>query len=152
MFKVLFSKRLNLRTENGLKVSNSWRQTINQRGGGSVPHRTLHPRGTGAAAAYRLVALHQLVGGDGSVQAGFAHVDVSVLGEAGQQGQQRLRVHVVVVVHVAKPPKPASQSDRSQMAGSLVRTGTGSTSSDPPKAIMGLTHVVREHLNVSPFA
>lgn len=141
MFKVLFSKRLNLRTENGLKVSNSWRQTINQRGGGgSVPHRTprpLHPRGTGAAAAYRLVALHQLVGGDGSVQAGFAHVDVSVLGEAGQQGQQRLRVHVVVVVHVAKPPKPASQSDRSQTAGSLVRTGTGSTSSVPPRPSWG---------------
>lgn len=53
---------------------------------------------------YRFVAVHQLVGSDGLVQAWFAHVDVAVLGETRQQRQQRLRVQVVVVVHVTKPP------------------------------------------------
>ena len=80
-------------------------------------------------AAYRFVALHQLVGSDGLVQAGFAHVDVAVLGEAGQQRQQRLRVQVVVIVHVTKPPagrKQTSQSNLKQppVSSERLRAGT----------------------------
>lgn len=107
------------------KVSNSWRQTIHQR---CLDVETVFlfrrkiPRGlftvcVCGGGGYRFVALHQLVAGDGFVQAGFAHVDVGVLGEAGQQPQQRLRVQVVVVVHVTKPPaghKRTSQSNLKQ--------------------------------------
>lgn len=41
---------------------------------------------------------------DGPVQAGAADVDVKGLGQGSQQRQQRLRVDIVVVIHVAEPP------------------------------------------------
>lgn len=53
---------------------------------------------------YRHVALQQFVSSDGLVQTWFAHVDVTVLGEDREQGEEGLRVHVVVIVHMAKPP------------------------------------------------
>lgn len=55
--------------------------------------------------ADRSVVLQQLVGSDWVIQAGFAHVDVAVGRKGGQQGQQRPRVHVVVIVNMAQPSR-----------------------------------------------
>lgn len=52
----------------------------------------------------RLVSLQQLVCSDGSVQAGSAHINLCALGEGLEQSQQSSGVHVVIIVHVTKPP------------------------------------------------
>lgn len=54
---------------------------------------------------YRCIALQQFVSSYGLVQARFAHVDVSFLGEGREQGEEGVGVHVVIIVHVAKPPE-----------------------------------------------
>lgn len=52
----------------------------------------------------RPVVLQQLVGSDGVVQAGLAHVDVPLGREGCQQGQEGSRVHIVIIIYVAQPP------------------------------------------------
>ena len=53
--------------------------------------------------ADRLVALQQLVGCDGAVEAGLAQVHVSVGGEGGEEGEEGSRVHVVIVIYMTQP-------------------------------------------------
>lgn len=50
------------------------------------------------------------MGSDWPVQAGLAHVDVAVEWEGGQQGEQHLGVHVVVVIHVTQPSGRGGES------------------------------------------
>lgn len=54
---------------------------------------------------YRCISLQQLVSGDGFVQTGFAHVDVAFLGKGWEQSEQSLRVHVVIIIYMTKPPE-----------------------------------------------
>lgn len=61
--------------------------------------------------SYRCVSLQQFVSSDGLVEARFAHVDVSVLGEDREQREESLRVHVVIIVHVTKPPEEEQRKD-----------------------------------------
>lgn len=60
---------------------------------------------------YRCIALQQFVSSDGFVQTRFAHVDVAVLGEGREQGQEGLWVNVVIIVHVTKPPEEPQREE-----------------------------------------
>ena len=53
---------------------------------------------------YRCIALQKLVSSNGPVQTRFAHIDVAFLGKSREQGEEGVRVHVIVIVHVTKPP------------------------------------------------
>lgn len=63
-------------------------------------------------ALYRCVSLQQFVSSDGLVQAGFAYVDVIVLGKRWEQGEERLRVHIVIIIHVTKPPEEINKNNK----------------------------------------
>ena len=56
-------------------------------------------------ALYRCISLQEFMSSDGLVQAGFAYVDVTILGKRREEGEEGLRVHVVIIVHVTKPPE-----------------------------------------------
>lgn len=65
---------------------------------------------------YRCVALQQFVSSDWLVQARFAHVDVAVLGEGREQGEEGLWVHVVIIVHMTKPPEEPQREEQTNDA------------------------------------
>lgn len=52
-----------------------------------------------------MVLADPFCGLDGPVQTGFANVHVLGVGIAGQQPQQRPEVDVIVIIHVAEPPR-----------------------------------------------
>ena len=78
-----------------------------------VKHFTGHKhKKRNAVVWYRRVAFQQLVSVDGLVQTRLAHVDVAVLGEGREQGEEGLRVHVVIIIHMAKPPEEPQNEER----------------------------------------
>ncbi len=60
---------------------------------------------------YRCVALQQFVSSDWLVQTRFAHIDVTVLRESREQGEECLWVHVIIIVHVTKPPEESQREE-----------------------------------------
>lgn len=65
---------------------------------------------------YRCIALQQFMSSDGPVQARFAHVYVTVLGERREQGEEGLWVHIVIIVHMTKPPEDVQREEQTKDA------------------------------------
>ncbi len=104
---------------------------------------------------YRRVALQQFVSSDWLVQTWLAHVNVTVLGEGWEQGEQGLRVHVIIIIHVTKPPEEPQrrkhmQSKCKKLVVFIYSSGFLSSSSSLPVDVCSQSDERSEHL-IFPF-